>query len=174
MSLNSAVPQLRQIVWTPELRTMLGLHQPSSRILHWVAAGVYYGYPLHCIEAFLARATVRMTGKGTPVELAYIETDLPEAQPFESSGCIPSEQLLQMTTEAAIALINENRFAPYAFEPDLDNEPPCPDLEELVATNPAYKEAFMNAVNTVYIDVRPTGWVSIGGTKYIIAPQAKD
>jgi hypothetical protein len=140
---------LRSIVFRHELRKLLFEVMEHGRIIHWIAAGVYYGYPQHCIEAFLARATVRVTRQGTPEELIYVETDLPEAQPYESVGCIPSEELLCLPLEEAVALINQHRFATHPFVPYAENEPECADLEALIESNPAFAKRFVDMANNI-------------------------
>ena len=140
---------LRSIPFRSQLKELLLASMPLSRIYHWVAAGVYYGYPQHCIEAFLARATVRITQQGTPEELICMNTDFPEAQPYESSGCIPSETLLNLPVAEGLALINQHRFAPVPFTSDMDDITECRDLEELMEAKPEYRTAFITTLRNI-------------------------
>lgn len=148
---DGALPKpLRSIPFREELKFLLLNVVEHGRIQHWVAAGVYYGYPQHCIEAFLARTTIRITQQGSPEELAYVTTDLPEAQPYESVGCIPSEELLALPLEEGVALINQHRFASHPFTPGMEDEPPCVDLMELAETNLEFRERFIEMVRSIF------------------------
>jgi hypothetical protein len=122
LPIEPVLPQLEDFVLT------------TFRVAATIMQGVYYGYPLECVQAF-----VLMRFKGAL-------PNHPEDNPYQGTGYVPSAELFQRPVEEVVGLINQHRFARLPFSlttPDLiHHEEARRAYTELMRDDPRFKRRY--------------------------------
>lgn len=131
-------------------RNLLAGNVDPGRLRQWVAAGVYYGYPQDCIEAFLARVVIVMSGMGTPAEQA-IATHGPDVPiTHRRLGFIASDRIYDLSLVEITTLINTERYHPEPYSPGKETNTSCPDLQQYCRENRTYETKYLTMLKAIF------------------------